>query len=395
MPFVAQCLFCRVMLQGVPDHCLGSSIECPRCHNSFTLAPMANPPPATARQPKAVSPEPAVVVAKPSPHVTAAVPAPAQPAPAVQVLGGAAPAAAAPPAPPLPAGRPVVTGGASLAAPDGTNYPGLASFLLGSFAFLAAAVLHVGWVTFALGLVGLLLGVVGCLLSSGGPRRLVLPIAGTAVSLPAVFVAAFLPHWLGLAPLWGRPKPPDYTKDAAISLSGGGGLRRATGREIVWVDASHDALVHGDVRLRVSSAAVETVKFVPVQGKQPPGARGLVIALRITNAGVERNINYTSWADSPRPQNKLTIGPIPEVPVLSDNQGKTYALKALPAGWVVKGHVASASIPAGSSKSLDDVLVFEAPPPNIEFLRLELPASGVGAAGRLHMEIPRQMIEFR
>jgi hypothetical protein len=394
MPFVAQCLFCRVMLQGVPDHCLGSSIECPRCHNSFTLAPMANPPPVAARQPKAASPEPAAVAAKPSPHVTAAVPAPAQPAPAVQLLEGVAPAAAVPPESRLPAGRPRVTSGAPLPAPDGTNYPGLASFLLGSFAFLAAAVLHVGWVTFALGLLGLLLGVVGCLLSSGGPRRLVLPIAGTAVSLPAVIVAAFLPHWLGLGPLWGRPKPPDLTGDAAISLSGGGGLRRATGREIVWVDASHDALVHGDVRLRVSSAAVEAVKFVPVQGKAPPSARGLVIALRITNAGIERNLNYTSWGDSPPPQQSRFLGPPPpDGPVLRDNQGKAYATKAFPAGWAVKGKAASASIPPG--KMLDDVLVFEAPPPDIKFLRLELPASAVGAAGRLHMEIPRQMIEFR
>jgi hypothetical protein len=389
MPFVAQCTFCRVMLQGVPDHLLGSSVECPRCHNSFTLAPMANPPPVTARQPKAASPEPAAVAVKPAPQAAAAAPAAAGPA-----IAATAPAMLPPPQEAIPAGRRVTTRAAPLPEPDGTNYPGLASFLLGSFAFLAAAVLHVSWVTFLLGLVGLALGVVGCLLSSAGPRRLILPIAGTAVSLPAVLVAAFLPHWLGLAPLWGSPKPPDFTKDAAISLSGGGGLRRATGREIVWVDASHDALVHGDVRLSVNKpVVVGPVNFVPVQGKQSPSARGLVIGLRITNAGVARNVNYSNWGDSPRPQGNLFLGPQQDGPVLRDNQGKAYAVKAFGAGWVVKGKAAAASIPPG--KTLDDVLVFEAPPANIEFLRLELPASAVGAEGRLHIEIPRQMIEFR
>jgi hypothetical protein len=262
--------------------------------------------------------------------------------------------------------------------PSLPNYPALASFLLGSVAFLSAAIFHMGIVTFALGLVGLLLGPVALLLAPVHRKGFILPGAGIAVSLAAMLVAAFAPHWLGLSPLWLRLKP--AKGDAVISLSGEGGLRRVAEGETPWANAQQDALVHGDIRLRVSSANVGTVPFDPVPGKQPPGDRCLVIGLRVTNAGVARKISFTGWGDA---QAK-------DKPVLRDNKGKTYATKAFGPGWSVKGRVASASIPPG--KTLDTVLVFEAPPAGIEYLRLELPASALGTDGWLRMEISKQMI---
>src|SRR5712692_8190564 len=38
MPFQTQCLFCGQKVK-VPDHALGTSGRCPKCHNFFTLAP--------------------------------------------------------------------------------------------------------------------------------------------------------------------------------------------------------------------------------------------------------------------------------------------------------------------------------------------------------------------
>jgi hypothetical protein len=379
MPFVAQCTFCRVMLQGVPDHCLGSSVECPRCHSSFTLAPMANPPPPAARESKAVPKVPAAPQRAPAEQVQV------KPGLGEKSTDAAALALETPLEEEAPPRRAAAARPYSLPEPAQPDYVGLASFLLGSFAFLAAAILHVGLITFALGLLGLALGVFGILRPSAGPRRLVLPVAGTAVSLPAVLIAAFLPHWLGLGPLWGARKPPNFGRDAAISLGGDGGLRRAADGEILWVDASRDALHHGNVRLRVvSPVVVGPVPFVAVPGKQPPGDRCLRIGLRITNAGLGRNLSYFSWGVAAKAQDR---------PVLRDDQGKAYAEKAFAAGWVVKGRVANAGIPPG--KTLDDVLVFEAPPKTVQHLRLELPASAVGGSGTLHMEIPRQMIAFR
>jgi hypothetical protein len=352
MPFVAECMYCHVTLRGVPDHRLGSSVECPRCRNSFTLVPQSDLPTAPRR--------PAAAAAETAPVAVAHEPA----RPATQAL----PAESDEPAPTL----------------RSVNYAGLAAFLCGSFAFLAAAVFHVGAITVALGLAGILLGLAGFLFTGTGRRWWLLPGAGVAASLPAVVIAVFLPDWLGLSPLWARPRPLAPGGDAVISLSGAGGLRRTAEGEAPWVNASQDALHHGDVRLRIASAAVRPVEFEPVPGIRPPGDRCLVLALRITNAGVARKISYSGWSSAGQSQDR---------PVLRDNQGRIYPTRAFGQGWVVKGQVTTASIPSG--KTLDDVLVFEAPAPGTEYLRLELPASAVGAEGRLRMEIPRSMIAFR
>jgi hypothetical protein len=373
MAFVARCTFCHLILREVPEHRLGSSVDCPRCGNSFTLAEANDPGAlAAAQAPRAGPPEPSAAVAvAPQPA------APTQTALA-EVRAEAEAAVRERPAPEEPPAavprRPVRRF---------TNYPGLASFLLGCFAFLAGAVLHAGLATLALGLLGLLLGALGLCFSFLVPSRRILPAAGLAVSLPALLIPAFVPEWLELDRLGARPRHANRG-DAAMSLSGAGGLRRSTEREAPWVDASRDALHHGDVRLRVSSAVVKTPEFEPLQGRTPPPDRCLVVGLRITNADVMRKVGYTGWAGG---------NPAPEPPVLRDEQGKTYAPKVFADGWVVKGRAPSATIPPG--KTHDDVLVFEAPPRGVSNLRLELPASAVGADGRMRMEIPKQMIIFR
>jgi hypothetical protein len=372
MAFVARCTFCHLILREVPEHRLGSSVDCPRCGNSFTLAEANDPGAlAAAQAPRAGPPEPSAAVA------VAALPA-APPPKALAEARAEAEAAARkrPAAEERPAAAP------QRPARRFTNYPGLASFLLGCFAFLVGAVLHAGLATLALGLLGLLLGALGLCFSLVVPSRRILPAAGLAVSLPALLVPAFAPSWLELSPLGARPRPANRG-DAAMSLKGEGGLRRSTEKETLWVDASRDALHHGDVRLRVSSAVVGPVAFEPQPGRSPPSERCLVIGLRLTNAGVLRKLTYTGWSGADPAQNP---------PVLSDAQGKTYAPRAF-AGWVVKGSAPSATIPP--SKTHDDVLVFEAPPREAGGLRLELPASAVGAEGRLRMEIPKQMIILR
>jgi hypothetical protein len=376
MAFVARCSFCHLILREVPKHRLGSSVECPRCHNSFTLAEANDPGAVAAAQaPRAGPPDSsaataavaAVVAPPPAPPRTALADARAEAEAAVRER----PAAEERDAPPR---RP---------ARRFPNYPGLASFLLGCFAFLAGAVLHAGLATLALGLFGLLLGVLGLCFSWVVPSRRTLAAVGLAVSLPALLVPLLAPNWLELSPIGARPKPANRG-DAAVSLlNGAHEPRRPSEGETLWVDASRDALHHGDVRLRVSSALVATPEFVPQSGKGPPSERCLVIGLRVTNAGVLRNLNYTGWSGD---------DPAAEPPLLRDGQGKGYAPKAL-AGWVVKGRAPSATIPPG--KTHDDVLVFEAPPRGAGPLRLELPASAVGADGRMRLEIPKQMIIFR
>jgi hypothetical protein len=260
---------------------------------------------------------------------------------------------------------------------------GVGSFGLGSYAFLVAALTHERFLTLGLGLAGLLCGVVGLYLSLSKRQLSSLASAGLIVSLPPVLVAVFVPDWLGIHLLGNQPQSVAPSGIAALARNGRSDVRGAAEGERIWVDASQDALHLGDFRLRVRSAVVGLVEFEPSKGKKTPAVRGLTVGLRLTNAGLTRKISYTGWGgDSPGAK-----------PILRDDNGKSYALKTFPPGWIVKGRTNGAAIPPG--KSLDDVLVFEPPPATIRYLHLELPASAAGVKGKLQMELPRAMIVFR
>jgi hypothetical protein len=369
MPFVARCPFCHLKVRKVPDQRRGTIASCTRCQTRFTLEPDLSPMEALAARTSGA-------LAETSPPAPPVVPA-NEPMTVARLVEEAFPERSA---------KPIELSAAqSLAERRPPNYPGLASFVLASFAVFAAAVLHVGPITFAMGLVALLLGIIGLVSPVPKQSLRILPAAGLAVSLPAVIVAAFLPHWIGMSPLWNPTRPDNRGVEAVIDLSGRAGARRETKGETLWVDASRDALLHGDVRIRVRSAVVGTVEFEPVHDQKPPRERGLMIGLRITNAGIIRKLRYTSWGNGSQTQDR---------PALRDNQGKSYPEKAFfdPA-WIVKGRATTATIPPG--KFIDDVLVFEAPAEPVDYFRLELPASAVSAKGLLHFEIPKQMIHFR
>lgn len=362
MPFIAECTFCQLTLQSVPDRRLGLSVECPRCRNSFTLAAKTAPVAAPTRGPRSARKKRAAALA---PAAVETPPASVEPDRANAQL----PTIEQQPQEEMPM-RMLRAGG-------------LASFMLGSAAFLLAAIFHVTFLTLVLGVAGFLIGSLCCLLSEGGPRRSLLAAAGSIVGLAAVIFAVFLPGLLGLSPLGNAAAPRVHSGPAVISLGGRGGFRPAAEGESSWVDASHDALHYGDVRVRILSAVVGIVDFEPNRVQKANGERGLAIRLRITNAGIARKIPYTSWGDAPPEQ----------APLLRDNQGKSYPVKKFGQGWVVKGRAPHSSIPSG--KSLDDVIVFESPPAGIEHLCLELPATAAGAEGSLRMKIPRSMIVFR
>jgi hypothetical protein len=355
MPFDARCPYCRLKVKKVPDQRLGGSMECVRCHKSFMLEPMEGSPPQAETDStgvaSAIPPLTVKSLVKEIPEE--------QPVPSEQAAAS------------VPERRPA-------------NYPGLASFVLACFAVCAGAVLHVGTVTFGLGIAALLLGIAGLVYPMPKRSRPILPAAGIAVSLSAILVAVFLPRWAGLSPVWNRSRPLEIDREAVIALTGRGGARPTAKGETTWVDASKDALLHRDVRLRVRSAVVGPADFEPLVGQKPPQERCLMIGLRITNAGIMRKIPYRNWGTAPVSQDR---------PLLRDNQGKEYAEKTFPPGWIVKGRATSAILAPG--KGIDDVLVFEAPPPTVDYLRLELPGAAAGVDGQLHLEIPRQMIVFQ
>src|SRR5262249_41683921 len=110
--------------------------------------------------------------------------------------------------------------------------------------------------------------------------------------------------------------------------------------------------------------------------------RCLAIRLRVRNVGVERRFEYTSWAEAADPP----------AATLRDAQGKVYRLKSFGPDAVL-GHTMKGSVTPG--KFVEDVLVFEPPPKEVEFLRLELAAAACGGTGKLLIQIPGSMIRPR
>ena len=78
---------------------------------------------------------------------------------------------------------------------------------------------------------------------------------------------------------------------------------------------------------------------------------------------------------------------------LTDNFGNPYKpFKVNVAlGEEIPGQI-SAETSIYPEKNIEDLLVFEPPLENIEFLRLELPAAACGMTGTLHLQIPKSMI---
>jgi len=197
MPFSAECAFCHLTLQSVPDHRLGHCVECPRCHNGFTLAPKSQPEAAATQGPRFVrarsasasppsAPEPSKVTRSPTgQHSSKSDSITAEKALADTAEKALADPSTQPRSPPI-------------EAQSVRDYFGVGSFTLGSYAILTAVLTHERFLTLGLGLAGLLCGVVGLFLSLSKQQVSLLASAGLIVSLPAVLVAIFVPYWLGI-----------------------------------------------------------------------------------------------------------------------------------------------------------------------------------------------------
>src|SRR5262245_17614950 len=82
MPFTAVCPYCNKGQIRAPDDAIGRSATCPKCDNSFTLAPSTSLPPAPAARAKLpIAPPPPISAPTPLPPPTAITdrPAPIEP----------------------------------------------------------------------------------------------------------------------------------------------------------------------------------------------------------------------------------------------------------------------------------------------------------------------------
>jgi hypothetical protein len=410
MAFIAECPFCHTKLQGVPHELAGSSTECPRCHNLFTLSigaadtpvPLVGPRRVARKRfrpekaqakdlkPAPLQPEkaevatftPAALHAKETEAIDAT-PIAEETLPATRRLDSKTakrklPRKRSRDPDPLPAPAPQLQKSPEPARrPRTRNTLGVASLVAASLALLTASISPIADLSVPLAGVGVvfaLLGLASWLLNNNGIGY---ASAGMAVSLALLLVAVVRPNWLGLSMEfldgWEWSSEPQTLILAAGQGSGG----RVAIELSQWVDATRGSIEQGDFRLRVKSVILKNSPSE--KASKSSGQKILVVVLRVNNVGASRKIEFKSWGE-------VFAG---NVPILKDNLGNSYrSLGVAPLEFAE--HARDASLAPG--KYIDDAISFEAPPDNFESLRLELPATAIGARGQFRLLIPKSMI---
>jgi hypothetical protein len=229
--------------------------------------------------------------------------------------------------------------------------------------------------------VGLLAGLAGLLLVlARGRFHLLLPAAGSAVAGGVLLAALLAPSLLGPTYLASRGRDP-VDPDAIRVVPLPGNRSDTAPADPEWVDASRCALQQGRTQVQVLSASVRPVKGKSSSAKNlPPGE---YLFLRLRTLQVET-------AAAPAGQPSQPPGPRREQPRprLTDSKGKAYPMRDFQE-LTEADERKSSGFPVAFQ---DEVLVFEAPSPGPEYLRLELAADAWGGKGAFRFTIPGSMI---
>ncbi len=354
MSFLAQCPFCDSRV-SVPDSAAGTNQKCPSCLGYFTPLPVTEPAEVTVPDaPANDRPDPT-----PPPRPRPLWP-PDRHAEPADVLVLTAPDAED--APEL---------------PEWVRPAGSIALLLGAAALIGAFSPRLHFLAAPLSGLGLLLGLVALVTARRVRTPCFTPAAGAGLSglvlllvtVPALAAAVYrLRHpaaapalaAIRVVPLSGDALDPDLT-------------------QAEWVDASRAALQQHNVGVQVVSATLGPLPAADAARKVKAAAeKCLIIRLRAQQVyGGDQTVG----------EGKAEVSPLNRRPqvTLRDETGRVYRqVSAEPAS----PRVSSASgVPA-----TEDVFVFEAPPPGVKSLRLEVPAAAWGGAGAFRFAIPSSMI---
>ena len=382
MAILAVCPFCKQGKVRAPDTAVGMSATCPSCHNCFTIAASSEP---AAK----AGPARTAVAAK------AAIASPAKPAvsdptplPAGIISDETLESEAVPPLPAEPAPEPrrekiAIMTYRPAPEPETESIFSLAmfAFILAGAALFASQITRYGrYATVALAMLGVFLAFLALISAYRGRRW---PALALAANLLTILLITVLPGWLALDSWW----PAKVVNDAGMTkvrpLNGGASGMLEGG----WLDVSQGAWQRDDMLIAFSRAWVGKVEMVgPKDKRQVSKSKALVVGLKFTNVGAARRIEYRSW-QRPAP-------PDAPLPVATDSTGKVLAAMKIDEGWEVPSHATNGTMLPG--KSHEDWLLFEAPDPKAEYVRLELPSWAFGDKGEpVRLHIPKSLIGAR
>jgi hypothetical protein len=164
-----------------------------------------------------------------------------------------------------------------------------------------------------------------------------------------------LPSWLGLAP-W-RPIK-ENQENRTVQVVSTEGLQKPEGE---WVDIDK-VWQFDDVRVK-GTATLSSIELQGPKGQIAWSKKQYIqIHVKVANVGVARPIQFQGW-DTAGVQ-------------FTDSTGKPVPPARFENGWFPTEFHKPATLTPG--KLADWVLLFEAPTPPIEYLRLELPGAAYG-----------------
>jgi hypothetical protein len=378
MPFLAECILCHQKVR-VPDRAAGASVQCPRCFSYFTAAPEQDRVPAA----KAIQPGlamPPVAKAPPVPRSEAALPeAVAESADPLAVPGDE-------PTPPVPT-RPAPP--TILVRPRPKQRPpidpaGVLALGCAAAALLGARVFVLSVLVIPLAALGLFIALVGLVqdLLSDRPRY-VLAISSSIANAAVLTIALLFPMLLGPTYQLARGRGESEFATPRVVPLAGKAIPDRDAPSPEWPDAMTYAVKVKQVRLQVLSATVRKLEITS-QPKKKKYSDSPYLVLRVRAhrpAGTDELLDGT-WGDAATAQEHRQA-------TLTDNAGKVY--RAPPAelgGEAGELTQKSAVFPLGIT---DEVYLFDAPAPDVQYLRLEMPAASWGGTGTIRFQIPRAL----
>ncbi len=381
MSILAVCPFCKQGRVRAPVTAVGLSATCPSCQNFFTIVESkeSGSTNKSAKQSVAIAAKPAV--AAPAKTVSDQTPLPTgitaeEP---IGIVMSPAPL----PAKPEPAPITITVSTFSPPEPDDESMFSLAmiSLIVAGVALFASQITRYGrYATVALAMVGVLLGVLA-LMSTG--RRRLWPLLASGANVLAILLVMILPGWLALDSWW----PPKTTDDVGVTKQRPFNGSAAETLERGWLDVSKGVWQRDDVLVKISAVWVGKVEMIgPKDKREYSKDKVLVIGVQLSNVGPQRRIEYRSWQKAPPPEGAL--------PLITDSTQKSLGAKKFPEGWAVPLHARDGAMLPGWKH--DDWLIFEAPDPKTEYIRLELPVWAFGGTGEpVRLQVPASLIGVR
>jgi hypothetical protein len=146
-----------------------------------------------------------------------------------------------------------------------------------------------------------------------------------------------------------------------------------------WVEASTASWQFKDVRVTVVSATVGPIDVMgPKDFKAKSKEPYLELVLRVANIGVERPLELAGWS----------VGQGIEQVQLTDSAGRTLKPASYEEGWVPDLPAPKPLQKLFPGKVADARLIFSAPQPKTDYLRLVLPATTFGFQEEIKFQIP-------